>query len=120
MTAQPKKKELMTPSHSISLPVTGHLTDTGLALPDGLDVETWIKAGMEIARLRGATQWWIGDWWIYGDDPERKWAYGERKEIVEGDDWDGPSLETCSKAGVVCRAVETFRRRNEGLSEHPG
>jgi hypothetical protein len=37
--------------------------------------------------------------------------YGERKALVESDDWQGPIFQTCMDAANTCRAFETYRRR---------
>jgi hypothetical protein len=37
--------------------------------------------------------------------------YGERKAIVEAEDWEGPDFQTCANAASVCRSFETSRRR---------
>ena len=37
--------------------------------------------------------------------------YGERKKLVESDDWDGPSFSTCQAAGSVANRFESIRRR---------
>ena len=42
-------------------------------------------------------------------------CYGQCKAIVEAEDWEGPTLQTCMDAASVCRAFETTRRR-EALS----
>ena len=39
-------------------------------------------------------------------------AFGERKAIVENEDWDGPDFQTCANAAAVSRKVETSRRRD--------
>jgi hypothetical protein len=46
------------------------------------------------------------DWWAFG---EKRW--GERKAIVEAEDWDGPSFQAAADAASVCRKFETSRRR---------
>lgn len=48
---------------------------------------------------------WLGDWWAFGNH-----AYGDRKELVESDEWDGPAYQTCAMASKVCRAFEIGRR----------
>lgn len=52
--------------------------------------------------------WWLGDWWAFG---ERK-GYGERKRVVESEDWDGPSFEVCRNAGYVARRIEASCRHD--------
>jgi murein tripeptide amidase MpaA len=55
----------------------------------------------------GAVQWWLGDWWAFGEH-----RYGDRKAIVEAEEWEGPKFQACRDAGWVCRAFETSRRRD--------
>lgn len=88
------------------LPTTGNPTTVSLELPDTLSAEDWREAGLEIARTGSASKWWLGDWWRYGEH-----RYGDRKEIVDGEDWDGPKFQTCADAGMVAAAFETSRRR---------
>jgi len=49
---------------------------------------------------------WIGDWWAFGEH-----QYGERKALVESEEWTGPAFQTCAHAAAVCRKFETCRRR---------
>jgi hypothetical protein len=37
--------------------------------------------------------------------------YGERKAIVEADDWEGPAYDSCRACATVCKAFTTDRRR---------
>jgi hypothetical protein len=37
---------------------------------------------------------------------------GARKELVEGEDWNGPAFVTCQHSATVSRAFETCRRRH--------
>ena len=50
-------------------------------------------------------QWWLGDWWRFGEH-----KYGERKALVESDDWTGPIFHKCADAAYVCGKFETSRR----------
>lgn len=94
-----------TGSNLLPLPFSEGLTPTGYELPDDLSVENWTEVGRALGRVRGSVMWWVGDWWAYGEH-----RYGERKAIVDADDWDGPTFQTCMDAGSVCRAFETSRR----------
>ncbi|PLU04541.1 hypothetical protein BMJ34_02545 [Sinorhizobium medicae] len=94
-------------SNSLTLPDIGFISNTGLELPDGLSADEWREAGLQIARMRGVTQWWIGDWWAFGEH-----RYGDRKATVESDEWDGPSFETCRNMATIARAFEMSRRRD--------
>ena len=40
---------------------------------------------MSVKRL---LMWWLGDWWAFGAAK----GYGDRKRVVEGEDWEGPDL----------------------------
>jgi hypothetical protein len=51
-------------------------------------------------------RWELGDWW------NECLNYGNPKIIVGGDDWDGPSLKSCIRAGVVARQFDKHRRRH--------
>ena len=64
------------------------------------------RAARFLARLRAAYPWWLGDWWAYGEA-----RYGERKAIVEFEDWEGPSFQTCVNASNVAKRFEINRRR---------
>lgn len=92
--------------NALTLPNIGHVSNTGLELPDSLTSDQWQEAGVQIARMRGVTQWWIGDWWAFGEK-----RYGSRKALIEGDDWEGPGFQACADNAMVCRAFETSRRR---------
>jgi hypothetical protein len=63
--------------------------------------------GREFGKLDQVTQWWVGDWWAFGEH-----HYGDRKAFVEGEDWSGPAFRTCHNAGGVCRAFTSDRRRS--------
>jgi Domain of unknown function (DUF4326) len=72
-----------------------------------LSEQDWLEVGRKLGRAGGTLQWWIGDWWAYGEH-----RYGDRKAIVEAVDWDGPALQTCMNCATVTRAFwETSRRR---------
>lgn len=50
--------------------------------------------------------WWLGDWWAFG---ERK-GYGERKRVVDSEDWEGPAYQTCRNAAWVSGRFELSAR----------
>lgn len=100
-------------SNALALPNIGFISNTGLDLPDGLTPAEWQEAGLQIARMRGATQWWIGDWWAFGEH-----RYGDRKALVESEEWDGPAFQTCRNNAVICQAFETSRRRDSLSFKH--
>jgi hypothetical protein len=75
---------------------------------DEAEFEKRLAAGEINAELeRSAVQWWLGDWWAFGEH-----QYGDRKALVEAEDWRGPTFEACKNAASVCRAFERSRRRD--------
>lgn len=103
----------MNEDQNVSLPAIADMpfgvevTGTALALPRNTSPDTWREVGISIARVGSASKWWLGDWWRSGEH-----IYGERKALVESEDWDGPKYETCKNAGVVAAAFERSRRRD--------
>ena len=49
----------------------GVLTETSYTLPEGLNIGEWLGIGETLQRMERSVQWWIGDWWRYG---ERKYG----------------------------------------------
>ena len=91
----------------LELPRSVIANSTGLTFPAELTEKDWQEVGQELGRAGGMLQWWIGDWWVYGEH-----RYGDRKALVEADDWEGPSFQTCMNCATVIRAfMETSRRR---------
>lgn len=64
-------------------------------------------AGETLGKVERSVAWWIGDWWAFGEA-----RYGERKAIVEAEEWDGLSFQTAMNAAALCRKFETSRRRD--------
>jgi N6-adenosine-specific RNA methylase IME4 len=81
-------------------------TRTSLVLRPDLSLEQWKRVGEQLHHIEHGHQWWIGDWWAYGEH-----SYGERKALTDSKDWRGPKFQACADAGTVCRAFETSRRR---------
>ena len=66
--------------------------------------------GKVLQRLDGARQWWMGDWWNAGVQ------WGEGKSACEE---FGFTYQTVADAGMVARAIEFGRRRqNLSFSHH--
>jgi hypothetical protein len=63
------------------------------------------RAAQDVARA----------WPAPGQRTASRPRYGERRAIVEGGDWEGPSFQTCMNAAATCKTFETYRRR-EALS----
>lgn len=98
-------------SRRVALQIPGTRTRTSLSLPANLSHGDWLACGQLLAEVDGAVQWWIGDWWGFGEH-----TYGVRKALVESDDWHGPGFKTCANAAAVCRDFEETSRRRELLS----
>lgn len=89
-------------------------TTTSLDLPENLPVDEWLRIGLALARAEHSLMWWIGDWWAYGEH-----KYGDRKALIESDNWEGPAFQTCANAATVCRKITTSLRREVlGFSAH--
>lgn len=86
------------------LPSKGTLTKTGWELPATLTKDEWVNYGSRFAELGGAVQWGWGDWWNSGN-----FEHGERKRIVESDEWNGLAYQTLKDYGMVS---EKFARAN--------
>jgi hypothetical protein len=89
----------------LELPTEVVATSTGLASPPSSQRKNGWRSGASL-QTSGTLQWWIGDWWAYGEH-----RYAERKAVVEADEWGGPSFQTCADCGTIACAFETSRRR---------
>ena len=79
---------------------------TSLELLGSMSEAVWRDVGATLGKMSSATNWWIGDWWAFGEH-----RYGDRKALVESDDWQGPGFQSCMNAAAVAQAFETSRRR---------
>jgi hypothetical protein len=73
------KKTTTAKAVAIPLNFPGKVSRTGWQLPDKLELDQWTTYGRALSQIEGAMQWWLGDWWVYGEH-----AYGERKALFEG------------------------------------
>ena len=90
-------------------------TPTSLHLPEHMDFSDWLTVGQSLGHAEKSLMWWIGDWWAYGEQQN----YGERKAVVESEDWEGPPFSTCMTAGWVARKIRTsIRIEVLGFSAH--
>ena len=88
------------------LGLRGRVLRVGWELPEDLSEKDWRSAGEMLGKVERSVAWWLGDWWKFGS------RYGERVDVVQADDWDGPSHGTCRNAAVVCDAFDVSRRRD--------
>jgi N6-adenosine-specific RNA methylase IME4 len=91
------------PAKSTAVQVLPGATPTALILPLGLSFEAWEGYGQTLGEIASAHQWWMGDWWRYGDQ-----EYGERAAQAVDSRW---SFQTWADAGWVAGAIGTSRRR---------
>ena len=73
----------------------------------------WREAGAVLGKVERSVSWWLGDWWAFGEA-----RYGQRKAVVQAEDWEGPAYQTCMDAASVCRGFETSRRREDFSFQH--
>lgn len=89
------------------------LTPVSFEVPADITPEQWEQVGGDLGRMGGSIFWWIGDWWRSAEH-----KVGDRKAVVDGEDWTGPGFQACADAGMVCRAFKETSRRREALSFH--
>jgi len=77
----------------------------GLTLEDTLEETAWRDICKVLGRIASSQQWWVGDWWAFGQH-----RYGARSAVVDAEDWQGPALQTCMNAAWGSRRIETSRR----------
>jgi hypothetical protein len=64
------------------------ITEVSLEISGDPTYEEWTKLGVSLAKVGHATNWWFGDWWVYGAR-----RYGKRKYLTNQDTWTGPSFQ---------------------------
>lgn len=77
-----------------------------LRLPDGLAFERWQEIGRELAAREKVLNWWIGDWWAFGEH-----RYGDRAKVA-AEGVFGLEFQTLRNIASVCRAIDASRRRD--------
>jgi hypothetical protein len=85
------------------------LTATSLNLPADLPFDRWRAIGQALAHAAGHLQWWIADWWAFGQH-----RYGERYQTAE--EHLPFSAHTCETYASVARAFAETSRRLEVLT----
>ena len=76
-------------------------------------IEEWAVKGEASGFVFQGVSWWIGDWWIVGEE-----RFGMNKAATEDPEWQGPPYEVCRAAARVCRAFSPQRRRPSLSFEH--
>jgi hypothetical protein len=80
--------------------------------PCELNQHQWVVAGQSIGRLSRSSQWWVGDWLLYGDT---RWGekYAHAARITR---YDVKSLR--NMAWVASRITHDRRRSELSFSHH--
>jgi hypothetical protein len=86
---------------------------TGLELDQSLEEKQWEKIGAKLGAFDTAYQWMVGDWWNHGAK-----HYGNKRALVERQDWTGPAYQTCRHCGSVAGAFEMCLRRHNLTFHH--
>lgn len=96
------------------LPSQGNLTKISWELPASMTEGDWKAAGQALSQVDGAMNWWLGDWWRFGEH-----KYGDRKALVDSEEWTGPKFQACADAAWVCAKFETsFRYEVLSFTHH--
>jgi hypothetical protein len=72
--------------------------------------ERWMQIGRRVSMYSDASQWWLGDWLVFGED-----MYGRRYKQAVG--LTGLEYQTLRNYAMVARRFPLARRR-AGLSFH--
>ena len=78
-----------------------------LVLPADMSLKEWLTLGRDLGKIERHAQWWIGEWWMYGETR----GFENMKELLSAPTWTGPSYQTCINAANCCRRVPGNRRR---------
>jgi hypothetical protein len=65
-------------------------------------MSTWAEIGATLTRVEHSIQWWLGDWWRYGER-----AYGEAASAAAPTGYSG---ESCRNYARVAERIEPGRR----------
>jgi len=90
------------------LVLPGAVSETALALPDGLTFDEWAQVGEALGTMDRASAWWTGDWINAGER-----HYGE--SYAQALDRTKLDYQTLANRAWVASRVE-FSRRRENLS----
>jgi hypothetical protein len=100
---------------NLTLPKGVTVSRTALLCPEQLTLNDWKSLGRTLQQFECSIQWWLGDWWCYGQH-----RYGERKAKLTLKDTlpsenDSPfyrrAYGTLMNYGSVAGRVASSRRR---------
>lgn len=78
-----------------------------IPFPEDLSFEAWRDIGIRLAATSQRVQWWLGDWWAFGEH-----TYGQRAEIV-AEGLFPHAQKTIRNYAVISRRYEPSRRRDD-------
>lgn len=84
----------------------------GLYVEGAVTVDEWAEAGARLARARGATQWAIGDWLLFGEDKYEDGPYEAAAEAT------GLKRGTLMNLKSVAKAFPKNKRTSAPWSHH--
>jgi len=85
------------------------VTPVGLVFPRRVSFQQWDEIGQTLAKIDGVLMWFIGDWWVYGEN-----AFPNDK-LATAASLTGFSYKTLYQCNYVSRNVP-FSRRLEKLT----
>lgn len=81
-----------------------------LNLPKDLSFDGWQDVGRELAAREKVLNWWIGDWWAFGEH-----RYGDRAKVA-AEGLFPMTFETLRNIGSVSRAFPETSRQHDALT----
>jgi hypothetical protein len=89
----------------------GQAAATGLRLRDGISFNDWLGLGSQISRISSASDWWLGDWLLYG-----RRTYSDRyKQAIQATKLE---YQTLRNYAWVARRFPMSRRRDTVSFQH--
>lgn len=95
-----------TPELDLTVGLPGVATPTELRLRPNISLDEWREAGVLLGRLRASSNFWVGDWLVYGET----W-HGER--YAQAMDATGLQPQSLFNLANVSRKVAPQTRRQE-------
>lgn len=95
---------------ALDLNLPGRFLRNAWQPPDDLQFDDWMKIGTSLQRVEGSVQWWLGDWWAFGEH-----TYGTRAEAARSGRIRNLAFGTLANYAVVSRAFAQTSRRREVL-----
>lgn len=84
---------------------------TGIRIDPKTSLEEWGKLGESLLHMQEAHQWWLGDWYVFGDE-----HFGEEATQYWDERYDLNTLENYRR--VAAKIPKTRRRKNVPWSLH--